>query len=136
MNLREYQLIVTVAYVIGAVVLFALLAVIVSRRVRRPRPASRPDGHAAASRQLDPDDEDEDVQRPARRVFRGVGAGAIGSVYELLNEDKRRAVEIIVEQRAEVTDPETKDGNLPDLASPHDPKAPSRTGRPDSKLSQ
>ena len=51
--------------------------------------------------------------RPGRRS--GIGTAAVGSVYELLNEDKRRAVEIIVEERAEARDPETKDGNLPDL---------------------
>jgi len=39
----------------------------------------------------------------------------VGSMYDLLNEDKRKAVEIIVEQRAAARDPEHKDGNLPDL---------------------
>jgi hypothetical protein len=52
--------------------------------------------------------------RPRRR---GPGAGAAGAVYELLNEDRRRALEIIVEERAEATDPEHKDGNLPDHAA-------------------
>jgi len=47
----------------------------------------------------------------------GVGAGAAGIVYDMLNEDKRKAVEIIVEQRAEARDPEDRDGNLPDLAA-------------------
>ena len=46
----------------------------------------------------------------------GVGAAAAGSVYDWLNEDKRNAVEIIVEERAAARDPEDKDGNLPDLA--------------------
>jgi hypothetical protein len=36
-------------------------------------------------------------------------------VYELLNEDKRRAIEIILEERAEARDPEDKDGDLPQL---------------------
>jgi hypothetical protein len=36
----------------------------------------------------------------------------------MLNEDKRRAVEIIVEERAEAQDPEDKDGNLPDPVHP------------------
>jgi hypothetical protein len=53
----------------------------------------------------------------------GVGAGAAGIVYDLLNEDKRKAVEIVVEQRAEARDPEDKDGNLPELAG----RARSRT---------
>ena len=49
---------------------------------------------------------------PRRRV----GAGAAGTVYDLLNQDKRNAIEIIVEERAEARDPEDADGNLPDLA--------------------
>jgi hypothetical protein len=47
-----------------------------------------------------------------------VGPGAIGTVYDMLNEDKRNAVEVIVEQRAAEKDPEDKDGNLPDLEKP------------------
>jgi hypothetical protein len=46
----------------------------------------------------------------------GVGSGAAGIVYDMLNEDKRKAIEIIVEERAEARDPEDKDGNLPQLA--------------------
>jgi len=46
------------------------------------------------------------------------GAGASGAVYELLNEDKRKAIEIIVEQRAAARDPEHKDGDLPQLENP------------------
>jgi hypothetical protein len=48
----------------------------------------------------------------------GVGSAAAGSVYDWLNEDKRRAIEIIVEQRAEAQDPEDRDGNLPELIAP------------------
>jgi hypothetical protein len=48
----------------------------------------------------------------------GIGSGAAGIVYDMLNEDKRHAIEIIVEERAEARDPEDKDGNLPDLVSP------------------
>ena len=51
--------------------------------------------------------------RPGRRS--GIGTAAVGSVYDMLNEDRRKAVEIIVEERAEARDPETKDGNMPDL---------------------
>jgi hypothetical protein len=47
-----------------------------------------------------------------------VGPGAAGTIYDMLNEDKRKAVEIIVEHRAEARDPEDRDGNLPDLAGP------------------
>lgn len=46
------------------------------------------------------------------------GPGTVGTVYDWLNEDKRKAVEIIVEQKAEARDPEDKDGNLPDLQDP------------------
>ena len=46
----------------------------------------------------------------------GVGSAAAGSVYDWLNQDKRNAVEIIVEERAGARDPEDRDGNLPDLA--------------------
>jgi hypothetical protein len=46
----------------------------------------------------------------------GLGSAAIGSIYDMLNEDKRNAVEIIVEERAGARDPEDRDGNLPDLS--------------------
>jgi len=55
------------------------------------------------------------IWRQRRRRGR-VGAGASGAVYDLLNEDKRKAVAIIVERRAEARDAEDRDGNLPDLA--------------------
>ena len=47
-----------------------------------------------------------------------VGPGAIGSVYDMLNEDKRNAIEVVVEQRTADRDPEDADGNLPDLEKP------------------
>ena len=46
------------------------------------------------------------------RSNKRVGPAAAGTIYELLNEDKRKAVAIIVEQQAEVVDPEHKDGTL------------------------
>jgi len=52
------------------------------------------------------------------RRSRGPGSAAAGAVYDMLNEDKRNALEIIVEQRAEARDPEDADGNLPDLENP------------------
>ena len=58
--------------------------------------------------------------RQRRRRGR-IGAGAAGSVYDLLNEDKRKAIEIVVEQRAEAQDPEDRDGNLPELEDPRRP---------------
>lgn len=48
--------------------------------------------------------------RDGRRVRSGPGPGAAGAVYGMLQEDKRRAIEIIVEGRAEATDPEHADG--------------------------
>lgn len=51
--------------------------------------------------------------RPGRRS--GIGTAAVGSMYGMLNEDKRNAIEIIVEERAGARDPEHKDGNLPEL---------------------
>jgi hypothetical protein len=53
-----------------------------------------------------------------RRRRRRVGAGAVGTVYDWLNEDKRKAVEIVVEERAGARDPEDRDGNLPELEDP------------------
>lgn len=52
-------------------------------------------------------------RRPAR-----AGSAAAGTIYDLLHEDKRKALEIIVEERAEARDPEHADGNLPDLEHP------------------
>lgn len=53
------------------------------------------------------------------RTRRGhIGPAASGSVYDMLHEDKRKALEIIVEERAEARDPEDADGNLPDLERP------------------
>ncbi len=54
--------------------------------------------------------------RSVRR--RRIGPGAAGAVYDLLNEDKRSAIEIILEERTAYRDPEDPDGNLPDLESP------------------
>ena len=48
----------------------------------------------------------------------GVGAGGAGAIYDMLNEDKRRAIEIIVEEKAGARDPEDKDGDLPQLEDP------------------
>ena len=53
-----------------------------------------------------------------RRRAGGVGTAAVGTIYDMLNEEKRRAVEIIVEGRAEERRPEYPDGNRPDLESP------------------
>ena len=52
------------------------------------------------------------------RRSRGPGSAAAGTVYDMLNEDKRNALEIIVEERAAARDPADADGNLPDLENP------------------
>ena len=49
------------------------------------------------------------LMRPGGPRGRGPGSGAAGAVYDMLNEDKRRAIEIIVENKAEATDPEHAD---------------------------
>jgi hypothetical protein len=47
-----------------------------------------------------------------------IGPGASGAVYDMLNQDKRKAIEIIVEGRAEYRDPETADD------TPREPNTP------------
>ncbi len=39
----------------------------------------------------------------------GPGAAASGAVYDMLNEDKRKAIEIVLEERAGYRDPESAD---------------------------
>jgi hypothetical protein len=51
------------------------------------------------------------------RTF-GVGPGAAGTIYDMLNEDKRKAIEIVVEGRAEYRDPETADDLPPPERQP------------------
>jgi hypothetical protein len=58
--------------------------------------------------------------RGARKGKRGgTMTGAVaGTLYDWQNQDKQKAIEIIVEGRAGARDPEDKDGNLPDLEKP------------------
>src|SRR5215813_10276138 len=42
---------------------------------------------------------------------RRVGSAAVGSFYDMLENDKRRAIEMIVEQRCEEQSPEDAAGN-------------------------
>ena len=51
-----------------------------------------------------------------RRVTLGPAASAM--MDELLNDEKRAAVEIILEERTGERDPEDRDGNLPELEAP------------------
>jgi hypothetical protein len=55
-----------------------------------------------------------------RRV--SIGPAAAGMMHDLLNQDRRAAAEIIVEERAAERDPEDRDGNLPDLEDPARPR--------------
>jgi hypothetical protein len=57
--------------------------------------------------------------RGSRRRHAGSGAG--GMVYDLLNQDRRNALELIVEEKAEARDAEDADGNLPELERPSGP---------------
>jgi hypothetical protein len=58
------------------------------------------------------------VARRGKRRASSVRAGVIGANYEWLSQDRREAVEYIIEERAEATDPERADGNLPELEKP------------------
>ena len=57
-------------------------------------------------------------RRRDRRRFGGIGSAAAGTMDGFLNQNKRHAIEIIVEERAAARDWEDKEGNLPDLAKP------------------
>ena len=51
---------------------------------------------------------------------RRIGSAAVGSFYDMLEQDKRRAIEIIVEQKAEEQAPEDAEGSGPKLRSAPD----------------
>lgn len=57
------------------------------------------------------------AKRRGRRMG-GVGTAGAAMVYDMLNEEKRNAVEIILEEKAAARDPEDRDGNLPELENP------------------
>jgi hypothetical protein len=44
---------------------------------------------------------------------RRIGSAAVGSFYDMLDQDKRRAVEILVEKKAEEQPPEDAEGTGP-----------------------
>ena len=56
----------------------------------------------------------QDRHAPRSRRFSGPGPAAMGSIYDLLNQDKRNAIELIVEEKAEATDPEHADDTVDD----------------------
>ena len=53
-----------------------------------------------------------------RRKRVTIGPAAMGSMEDLLDDRRRAAIEIIIEERTGERDPEDRDGNLPDLESP------------------
>ncbi len=56
--------------------------------------------------------------RRAKRKGGSIRGGVIGANYEWLSQDKRQAIEYIVEEKAEARDPEDAEGNLPELEDP------------------
>jgi hypothetical protein len=55
-----------------------------------------------------------------RRGRAAIGAGAAGAFYDMLSQDRREAVHVVAEKKAEKQDPEDRDGNLPDLSCGRD----------------
>ena len=64
-----------------------------------------------------------------RRRRGQVGSAGAGSVYDWLHEDKRKAIEIVVEGRAAVTDPETRDETPRDGVGEPEPVGRAEPGR-------
>ena len=60
-----------------------------------------------------------------RRRRPHLGGGGAGTVYDWLNDDKRKAIEVVVEGRAERQDPEHADDTVDD----QDDRAPLEPGR-------
>jgi hypothetical protein len=57
------------------------------------------------------------LSRRARRHGGSYRAGVVGAMYEWQNQDKQKALDVIVEGRAAETRPEYPDGDLPQLES-------------------
>lgn len=62
------------------------------------------------------------LSRRARRHGGSFRAGVVGAIYEWQNQDKQRALDVIVEGKAAETRPESPDGDLPQLQSPTGPR--------------
>jgi hypothetical protein len=77
-----------------AVAVIILIVGVVLRKRRSPRVESRP------------------------RRAGSIGPGAAGAFYEMLNEERRRAIEIVVEDKAAYRSPENAEGDLPRLEKP------------------
>lgn len=54
------------------------------------------------------------LARRGRRKGGALTAAVAGALHDLHSQDKRKAIEIIVQDRAAETDPETADGEGPD----------------------
>ena len=59
------------------------------------------------------------ISRRARRHGGAFRAGVVGAMYEWQNQDKQKALDIIVEGKAAETRPEYPDGDLPQLEKPN-----------------
>jgi SAM-dependent methyltransferase len=58
------------------------------------------------------------VARRTRRSGGSMTAGVAGAIWDLQTDQKRQALEVIVNKRAAAHDPEDADGNLPELDRP------------------
>jgi hypothetical protein len=58
------------------------------------------------------------ISRRARRHGGAFRAGVVGSIYEMQNQDKQKALDVIVDGKAAETRPEYPDGDLPQLENP------------------
>lgn len=58
------------------------------------------------------------LSRRARRHGGAYRAGVVGAMYEWQNQDRQKALDVIVEGKAAETRPEYPDGDLPQLESP------------------
>lgn len=56
------------------------------------------------------------LTRRARRHGGALRSGVVGAMYEWQDRDKQKALDLIVEGRAEARRPEYPDGNMPDLS--------------------
>jgi hypothetical protein len=72
------------------------------------------------------------LKRRARRHGGALRAGVVGATYEWQNQDKQRALDVVVENKAAERRPEYPNGNLPELQSPNRGKSPSKAapGKP------
>ncbi len=58
------------------------------------------------------------LSRRARRRGASVRNAFVGAIYEMQNQDKQRALDVIIKDKAAERRPEYPDGDLPQLESP------------------